>query len=64
MIDTGVADWDYLPQWQQDTYAAIFKRIERKLAGTRSLPTTRRRDVLDIHQHLVSALLVPDLPPA
>jgi hypothetical protein len=27
-----VADWDELPQWQQETDADIFERVERELA--------------------------------
>lgn len=29
-----VADWDELPQWQQETDADIFERIEQELAKT------------------------------
>lgn len=33
-----VADWDELPQWQQETDADIFERIEQQARGGGSLP--------------------------
>ena len=29
-----VADWEDLPEWQRDTDADIFERVEKDLAGS------------------------------
>lgn len=34
-----VADWDDLPQWQQETDADIFEAIEKNLSRVRPLPS-------------------------